>query len=145
MMGSTYVSDPRVWKSFYRNMMDGQFRPGKYRGRQTGGGIGGMFSKKPYMIPVTPNLTSTEYPDKKVVGKHVTPMAAVEERAKSELNDAIKDKIPHVSEKTIKVGKRQERIKPKSAVKTTTSKSVKRKKLEEEEDWEGTIFKKLKK
>jgi hypothetical protein len=69
-------------------------------------------------------------------------MAAVEERAKSELKDAIKEKIPHVSEKTIKVGKRQERIKPKSAVKTSTSKSIKRKK---EDDWEGTIFKKLKK
>jgi hypothetical protein len=60
MMGSTYVSDPRVWNSFYKNMMDGQFRPGKYRDRQTGGGIGGMFSKKPYMIPVNPHLASTE-------------------------------------------------------------------------------------
>jgi hypothetical protein len=144
MMGSTYVSDPRVWKSFYRNMVDGHFRPGKYRGRQTGGGIGGMFSKKPYMIPVNPHLASTESPDKKVVGKHVTPMAAVEERAKSELKNAIKEKIPHVSEKTIKVDKRQGRIKPKSTVKTTTPKSAKRKKFKED-DWEDTIFKKLKK
>lgn len=130
MMGSTYVSDPRVWKSFYRNMMNGQFRPGKYRGRQTGGGIGGMFFKKPYMIPVNPH--STESPDIKVMGKHVTSMAAVEERAKSELKEAIKETIPHVSEKTFKADKRQKRIKPKSAVKTTTSKRVKRKKLEGE-------------
>jgi hypothetical protein len=35
-------------------MMDGQFRPGKYKGGQTDDGIGGMFSKKPYMIPINP-------------------------------------------------------------------------------------------
>jgi hypothetical protein len=102
-------------------MIDGQIRPGKYRGRQTGGGIGGMFSKKPYVIPVNRNLASTESPDKKIVGKHVTPMAAVEERAKAELKDAIKESIPQASENTIKVGNRQERIKPKLAVKMTTS------------------------
>lgn len=59
-------------------------------------------------------------------------MAAVEERAKSELKEAIKETIPHVSEKTIKADKQQKRIKPRSAVKTTTSKRVKRKKLEGE-------------
>uniref|UniRef100_A0A8W8MMJ6 Uncharacterized protein n=1 Tax=Magallana gigas TaxID=29159 RepID=A0A8W8MMJ6_MAGGI len=67
--------------------------------------IGGMFSKKPYMIPVNPHLSQKE-PVDQVVGKHVTPMAAVEERAKEEMKEAIKEKIPHVSEKTIKTQKK---------------------------------------
>ena len=89
-MGSTYVSDPRVWKIFYQNMLDGQFRPIKYRGRQTGGWIGNMYSKKLYMISVNPHLSSKESTEQ-VVGKHVTPMAAVEERAKVEMKEAIKN------------------------------------------------------
>lgn len=71
-------------------------------------------------------------------------MAAVEEIAKSELKEAIKEKIRHVSENSIKVDKQQKRIKAKPAAKTTTSKSTKRKILKEE-DWGGTIFKKQKK
>ena len=126
-MGSTYVSDHRVWKTFYQNMFEGGFKPSKYRGRQTGGGIGGMFSKKPYMIPVNPHLSRKE-PADQVVGKHVTPMAAVEERAKEEMKEAIKEKIPHVSEKTIKTQKRQPVIKPKPTLKKKTpQKGLKRK------------------
>ena len=41
MLGSMYVSDPTVWRSFYKNMIEGKFNPGQYRGRQTGGGGGG--------------------------------------------------------------------------------------------------------
>lgn len=126
-MGSTYVSDPRVWKTFYQNMFEGGFKPSKYRGRQTVGRIGGMFSKKPYMIPVNPHLSRKESIDQ-VVGKHVTPMAAVEERAKEEMKEAIKEKIPHVSEKTIKAQKRQPVIKPKPTLKKKTpQKGLKRK------------------
>ena len=40
MLGSMYVSDPTVWRSFYKNMIEGKFNPGQYRGRQTGGGGG---------------------------------------------------------------------------------------------------------
>ena len=43
--GLHLVSDSRVWKTFYQNILDGQFRPGKYRGRQTRGGIGNMYFK----------------------------------------------------------------------------------------------------
>ena len=48
------------------------------------------------MIPVNRHVT-TERENKVVVGKTVTPTEAVEDRAKSELNDAIQDDIPHVS------------------------------------------------
>lgn len=39
-----------------------------------------MFYKKPYMIPVNPH--TTEEKTNEIVGKQVTPMAAVGERAK---------------------------------------------------------------
>lgn len=55
-----------------------------------------MYSKKPYMIPVNPHVTS-EPEQKIVVGKEVTPTAAVEDRARSEFNEAIQDGSPHVS------------------------------------------------
>ena len=58
--------------------------------------IANMYSKKPCMIPVNRHVT-TEPENKVVVGKTVTPTEAVEDRAKSELKDAIQDDIPHVS------------------------------------------------
>lgn len=119
MMGSTYVSDPRVWKTFYQRMLDGHFRPGKYRGKQTGGGLGGMFSKKPYMISVNPHMFSKECTDQ-VVGKQVT--------AKAEIKEAIKENIPHVPEKTIKTQIRQRTVKSKPTLKKKTpQKGLKRK------------------
>jgi len=54
-----------------------------------------MYDKKPYMIPVNPHL-DYEQEEKIVVGKEVTPMAAVVERAKSELKDTIEENAPHV-------------------------------------------------
>lgn len=95
MVGSTYVSDPRIWKSFYTNMIDGKFNPGHYQGRQTGGGIANMYAKKPYMVPVNPHVT-IKPEEKVVVGNKVTPVAAMEERAKSQLKNAIKGDMPHV-------------------------------------------------
>ena len=45
MLGSMYVPDPAVWRSFYENMIEGKLNPGRYRGRQIGGGgIAGMYS-----------------------------------------------------------------------------------------------------
>lgn len=91
-----YVSDPNVWRTFYKNMLTGKFNPAQYRGRQTGGGgIAGMYAKKPYMIPVSPHIT-TEPEEKIVVGQQVSPVTAVEERAKSDLKESIQDKKPHV-------------------------------------------------
>lgn len=134
-MGSTYVSDPRVWKTFYQNMLDGQFRPGKYRGRQTGGGIGNMYSRKPYMIPVNPHLSSKES-NEQVVGKHVTPMAAVEERAKVEMKEAIKENVPHVPEKTIKAQMRRHTVK----FKPTLKKKAHQKQLKRKQESGPSIF-----
>jgi len=62
MIGSRYVSDPEIWRKFYRNMLNGNFNLEKYSGHQTGGGIAGMYSKKPYMIPVNPHATLEEKP-----------------------------------------------------------------------------------
>ena len=96
MLGSMYVSDPTVWRSFYENMIEGKFNPGQYRGRQRGGGgIAGMYAKKPYMSPVNPHATQ-EPEEKVIVGKQVSNMTAIEERAKSDLKDAIQDNKPHV-------------------------------------------------
>ncbi|OWF34473.1 hypothetical protein KP79_PYT03496 [Mizuhopecten yessoensis] len=76
-------------------MMRGTFDPGHYRGRQSGRGIAGMYSKKPYMIPVNPHV-APENENKIVIGKQVTPTAAVEERAKAEMKEAVKEDTPHV-------------------------------------------------
>jgi hypothetical protein len=77
-----------------KNMLEGKFKPRRYKGRQYGGGIAGMYSKKPYMIPVNPHTATEESRGK--VGKQATPMAAVEERAKEDLNEEIRDNVPYV-------------------------------------------------
>ena len=83
-----YVSDPDVWRTFYKNMLAGKFNPTQYRGHQIGGGgIAGMYTKKPCMIPVNPHITTE--PEE-------SPVIAVEERAKSDLKESIQDKKPHV-------------------------------------------------
>lgn len=109
--------------------MDGKFNPGQYRGRQTGGGgISGMFSKKPYMIPVNPHVTHEKKEEKVVVGQQVTPTAAVEERAKVELKDAIEQNVPHVSvKKTINRRKRKNTVISKAESKRATPKKKSRK------------------
>jgi len=111
MLGSRYVSDPEIWRKFYKNMLNGKFDPVQYGGRQTGGGIAGVHSHKSYMIPVSPHTVMEEKP---VV--QVTPVAAGIERAKSELRDAIKKDQPHVPIK----GKKRKR----SVSSNRTTKSV---------------------
>jgi hypothetical protein len=59
-----------------------------------------MYSKKPYMIPVNPHISKE--PDEKVVGKQVTPVAAAEEKARSELKTAVRKDLPHVPTGAIK-------------------------------------------
>ena len=86
-----------------------------------------MYSKKPYMIPVNPHLSSKES-NEQVVGKHVTPMTAVEERAKVEMKEVIKENVPHVPEKTIKTQMRRHTVKFKPTLKKKTpQKQLKRK------------------
>ena len=77
-------------------MIEEKFNPGRYPGRQIGGGgIAGMYAKKPYMIPLNPHVTKDAV-EKVVVGKKVSNVTAKDERAKSDLKDAIDDKKPHV-------------------------------------------------
>ena len=95
MNGSTYISDPSIWKKFYKNMTGGKFNPYNYRNKQRGGGIANMYSTKPYMIPVNPHIEE-EQDVKIVVGKNVTPTEAVEDRSKAEYVETVKAQQPHV-------------------------------------------------
>ena len=47
------------------------------------------------MIPVNPHATQ-ELEEKVIVGKQVSPVTAVEERAVSDRKDAIQDNKPHI-------------------------------------------------
>ena len=78
-----------------------------------------MYSKKPYMISVNPHLSSKESTEQ-VVRKHVTPMAVVEERAKVEMKEVIKEYAPHVPEKTIKAQMRRRTVMSKPTLKKKT-------------------------
>ena len=120
MSGSTYVSDPRLWKTFYQNILEGKFNPQSYKRRQSGGGIAGMYSKKPYMISVNTHTPVEE--SKGVLSKRMTPMEVVEERAKEDLREEIRQNVPHVPANNIKVEKDLKSISPLSAVKTRTRK-----------------------
>ena len=78
-LGSMYVSDPAVWLSFHENMIEGKLNPGQNRWRQIGGGgIAGMYAKKPYMLPVNPHVTKKPL-EKVVLGKQVSYVTAIEE------------------------------------------------------------------
>jgi hypothetical protein len=82
--------------------------------------MGGMYSNKPFMIPVNPHVTR-DSENKLVVGNQVTPMAAVEERAKSDLKEEIKENVPHIRVGAIKVNSRSQTIRPIQSVKKNTS------------------------
>jgi hypothetical protein len=97
-----------VWKTFYKNMLDGTFNPGSYKKRQVGSGIAGMYAKKPYMIPVNPHLAAEK--PKEIIGKQVSPVTAVEERAKEELRDEMRDNVPHVPVGSIKAENKQNSV-----------------------------------
>jgi hypothetical protein len=106
----------------YKNIFEGKFNPQNYKGRQSGGGIAGMYSKKPYMIPVNPHIPVKE--SKEVICKRVTPMEAVEERAKENLREKIRQNVPHVSASSIKVDKDLKSISPLSFAKMRTRKKA---------------------
>ncbi|KAL5015214.1 hypothetical protein ScPMuIL_009484, partial [Solemya velum] len=76
-----YVSDPERWRVFYEDLLGGKIDTKQYRPNQKGG------RRKPYVIPVS----------------RITPMKAVENRAKVELREAVREGEPHVPlQKTIK-------------------------------------------
>ena len=124
MAGSTYISDPRIWKSFYKNMIDGKFKPTQYKGRQTGRRIGNMYAKKPYMIPVNRHVSKEPEIEQVIVGKQITPVTTVEERAKTEMKEAIQEDMPHVPA-SIKRPTRRKSVSMKSRLKKKGSKKMK--------------------
>lgn len=81
-----------MWESFYKNIKDGKFHPGQYRGRQLGSGVAEMYARKPHIISVDPHLPREP---EVFVGKRVTPVTVVVDRAKSEMCDVIEDDKPH--------------------------------------------------
>lgn len=87
-------------ENFLQKMVDGNFNPRSYKGRQSGSGIAGVYSKKSYTIPVNPHITVEE--PNEIFGKQVTPMVAVEERAKEDLKEEMRDNVPHVPVDSIK-------------------------------------------
>lgn len=88
-----YLTDPLIWKRFYKNMAAKKFNPYSYRRsnkqNRSGRGLHGRF-RHSYMIPVNPNaIDNTE--TNSVNTTMVSPVAAAEERATSEMKD-IKEK-----------------------------------------------------
>ena len=89
-----YVSDPEVWRKFYKNMLEEKFRPEQYKSKQTGGaGIAGMYANKPYIIPVNRHGKDEE---EEMEVQQVTPVAASLERAKSEYKRKLEEGRPVV-------------------------------------------------
>ena len=90
MNSKTYVSDPKIWESFYQNMANKSFNPYKYKPKQKGRG---WSFKKSYRIPVRPHSKLDIQPRVPLV----SPVAAVEERVKEEYNKDIQAGNPHVT------------------------------------------------
>ena len=92
-----YLTDPLIWKRFYKTMAANKFNPYSYRRskkqNRSGRGLHGRF-RHSYMIPVNPNAIDTE--TNSVNTTMVSPVAAAEERATSEMKDIKEKKKPHV-------------------------------------------------
>lgn len=89
MNSLTYVSDPRIWEAFYKNMAEKKFNPYRYKPKQIGRGVK---SYKSYVIPLR-NHSQLESEENST---QVTPVAAVEERAKVEHAKDVKEGVPFV-------------------------------------------------
>ncbi|OOZ24383.1 hypothetical protein BOW32_11845, partial [Solemya velum gill symbiont] len=66
---------PERWRVFYEDLLGGKIDTKQYRPNQKGG------RRRPYVIPVS----------------RITPMKAVENRAKVELREAMREGDPHVA------------------------------------------------
>jgi hypothetical protein len=120
MNSQTYVSDPKIWEAFYKNMAEKKFNPYKYKPRQIGRG---MKNRKSYVIPIRPHsqLESQQIPTQ------VTPMAVVEERARIEHINDVEKGIPHVNlKKGIKGKRKQPSVSPLKEPKRLTSSKKKK-------------------
>ena len=122
MNSKTYISDPKLWEAFYKNMAEKKFNPYKYKPKQVGRG---MIRRKSYVIPLRPHSqleTANLIPQG-------TPVAAVEERAKTEHINDVKNGVPFVKvAKGIKRPRQQSTVIPSKNLKTSTSQKTKKKK-----------------
>jgi hypothetical protein len=87
---TVYVSDPKMWEQAFNDLSSEKINPyNYYRAPQTGRGLGGRYSST-FHVPV-------KAPEKIVLSiEQITPMAAVAERAKSDLKRKMEDGLPHV-------------------------------------------------
>ena len=92
MIGSTYISDPLKWASYYKNILQEGSNVYRHKNNQYGRGA----PRRPHMRTLTAPTIGEETPEKIVVGKQVTQVEAVEDRVKSEHMEAIKEDKPHI-------------------------------------------------
>ena len=87
---TVYVSEPKMWEKALNDLSSGKIDPyNYYRAPQTGRGLGGRYSST-FHVPVKAS-------EKNVLPiEQITPMAAVAERAKSDLKRKMEDGLPHV-------------------------------------------------
>lgn len=90
MNSQTYVSDPRIWEAFYKNMAEKKFNPYRYKPKQIGRGVK---SYKSYVKPLRPH---SQLKPVQQTSTQMTPVAAVEERAKVEHAKDVKEGAPFV-------------------------------------------------
>lgn len=123
MNSKTYISDPKIWEAFYKNMAEKKFSPYKYKPKQIGRG---MRKKNSYIIPIRPH-SQLEF-DNPI--PQVTPVAAVEQRAITEHLKDVKEGVPFVkvNSKSIKRPSQHSSVIPSKILKTSTSQKRKKKK-----------------
>lgn len=120
MNSKTYISDPKLWEAFYKNMAEKKFNPYKYKPKQIGRG---MRKRKSYVIPIRPH---SQFETTNLVPQ-VTPVAAVEERAKSEHMKDVKTGVPFVKvAKGIKRQSQHSSVIPSKKLKTSTPQNRKK-------------------
>lgn len=120
MNSKTYISDPKIWEAFYKNMAEKKFNPYKYKPKQIGRG---MRSRKSYVIPIRPH---SQLENINLIPQ-VTPVAAVEERAKTEHLKDVKEGVPFVKVgKSIKRSRNHSPVIPSKKLKTSTSQKRKK-------------------
>lgn len=128
MNSKTYISDPKLWEAFYKNMAEKKFSPYEYKPKQIGRG---MRKRKSYVIPIRPH---SQFETTNLVPQ-VTPVAAVEERAKSEHIKDVKTGVPFVKvAKGIKRQSQHSSVIPSKKLKTSTPQNRKKNYLCEEKN-----------
>ena len=87
---TVYVSDLKMWEQAFNDLSSGKINPYNYYiAPQTGRGLGGRYSST-FHVPVKA-LEKIVLPI-----EQITAMAAVAERAKSDLKRKMEDGLPHV-------------------------------------------------